>query len=142
MHLLLWSHIPREANIGWLWCTRRFVFSLSITHTKSGNEVNIDQTGFCSVRKFDTNEGLINNWLNHDVYNEEGCVMKIGNLWVKIKFSNYIHKHEVKNLSEEQIKKCFKKKGYVNLEDVPNEGYDKVRPVVTELENQFKSKEN
>ena len=61
---------------------------------------------------------------------------------MKIKFSNYIHKHEVKNLSEEQIKKCFKKKGYVNLEDVPNEGYDKVRPVVTELENQFKSKEN
>ena len=38
--------------------------------------MNIDQTGFPSVRKFDTNEVLFNEWLNHDVYNEEGYVIK------------------------------------------------------------------
>ena len=118
------------------------LFLISITHTKSGKEVNIDQTGFQSVRKFETNGVLFNEWLSHDVYNEEGYVMKIDSLRVKIKFSNYIHKHKIKHLSEEQIRKCFKRKGYVNLEDIPDEGYDEVRSVVAKLENQFKSKEN
>ena len=118
------------------------LFLISITHTKSGKEVNIDQTGFQSVKKFETNEVLFNEWLSHDVYNEEGYVMKIDSLRVKIKFSNYIHKHKIKNLSEEQIRKCFKRKGYVNLEDIPDEGYDEVRSVIAKLENQFKSIEN
>ena len=72
------------------------LFLISITHTKSGKEMNIDQTGFPSVRKFDTNEVLFNEWLNNDVYNEEGYVIKIGSLRVKVKFSNYIDKHKVK----------------------------------------------
>ena len=46
------------------------LFLISITHTKSGKEMNIDQAGFLSVRKFDTNEVLFNELLNHDVYNE------------------------------------------------------------------------
>ena len=118
------------------------LFLISITHTKSGKEMNIDQAGFLSVRKFDTNEVLFNEWLNHDVYNEEGYVIKIGSLRVKVKFLNYVNKHKVKNLSVEQIKKCFKQKGYVNLEDIPDECYDEIKSVITKLENQCKDKEN
>ena len=42
----------------------------------------------------------------------------------------------------EQIKKCFKQKGHVNLEDIPDECYDEVKSVIAKLENQFESKEN
>ena len=67
------------------------LFLISITHTISGKEVNIDQTGFQSVRRFDTDGVMFNEWLNHDVCNEEGYVMKRGSLRLKIKFPNYKH---------------------------------------------------
>ena len=57
--------------------------------------MNIDPTGFLSVRKFDTNEVLFNEWLNHDVYNVEGYGIKIGSLQEKVKFLNCVDKHKV-----------------------------------------------
>ena len=45
---------------------------------------------------------------------------------------------KVKNLSVAQIKKSFKQKGHVTLDNIPDECYDEIKSVISNLENQNK----
>ena len=87
--------------------TLQDLFLISITHTKTGKNINIEQAGFKTVPKIDTSDITCTEWSAHDVENEEGYVIRFvnDNLRVKIKFDNYVQKHRGKNSSAKAIKK-------------------------------------
>ena len=85
------------------------LFLISITHTKTGKEFNIVNTGFKTVDKIETNGVSINELLKYDISNKEGFVVKFNHLRVKIKFDNYIARHNGKSLSVNAIKRSMKK---------------------------------
>ena len=119
------------------------LYLISIKHTKTGKNVNIEQSGFKTVKKINTNGISFNEWLCHDVPNEEGYVMKFtkDNLLVKIKFDNYVDKHKGKYMRKENIEKSMKNMIPINLSNIPDECYDDVKIIVTKMELKFKEKE-
>ena len=119
------------------------LFLISITHTKTGKNINIEQAGFKTVPKIDTSGITCTEWSAHDVENEEGYVLRFisDNLRVKIKFDNYVQKHRGKNGSAKAIKQSMKKMEKINLDAIPDECYDEVKAVSADMEEQFKRKE-
>ena len=119
------------------------LFLISITHTKTGKNINIEHAGFKTVPKIDTSDILCTDWSAHDVENEEGYVIRFisDNLRVKIKFDNYVQKHRGKNSSAKSIKKSMKNMEKINLDAIPDECYDEVKTVSADMEEQFKRKE-
>ena len=120
------------------------IFLISIIHTKTGKNVNINQAGFNTVEKIATNGICYSEWIQHNVVNEEGYVMRFitENLRVKIKFDNYVEKHKGKHFNIKQIKQSMKKMKTINLDTIPDEYYDEVKAIMTEMDNQFMRKEN
>ena len=120
------------------------LFLISIIHTKTGKNVNINQAGFNTAEKIATNGICYTEWLKHDVDNEEGYVMRFiaNNLRVKIKFDNYVEKHKGKSISTEAIKQSIKKMKPINLDIIPDESYDEVKGIIDEMNILFKMKEN
>ena len=88
------------------------LFLISITHTSSGKEINIDATGFKTVNKLDKTS--IPAFLSgFEEANMEGYVVKYtkgltNSLRVKYKFNTYVEKHKGKSLSETAIKRSMK----------------------------------
>ena len=120
------------------------LFLISIIHTKTGKNVNIDQAGFNTVQKIATNGVYFTEWIQHNVVNEEGYVMRFidDNLRIKIKFANYFEKHKGKHLNVNKIKQSMKKMQIINLNTIPDECYDKVKEIINQMEELFKMKEN
>ena len=120
------------------------LYLISIMHTKSGENVNINQAGFNKVEKISTNDICYTEWIKHNVVNEEGYVISFitDNIRVKIKFDNYVQKHKVKHFDIEKIKKSMKKMKTINLDNIPDEFYDEVKAIMAEMDNQFVRKEN
>jgi hypothetical protein len=70
------------------------LFLISITHTETGKEVNIDSSGFKNVNRIEKKDESIKDLLNIDLVNKEGYVVKFNNvLRVKITFDSYVEKH-------------------------------------------------
>ena len=120
------------------------LFLISIIHTKTGKNVNIDQAGFNTVQKIATNGVCYTEWIQHNVVNEEGYVMRFidDNLRIKIKFANYVEKHKGKHLNIKRIKQSMKKMQTINLNTIPDEFYDEVKETINQMEELFKMKEN
>lgn len=120
------------------------LFLISILHTKTGKNVNIDQAGFNTVQKIATNGLCYTEWIQHNVVNEEGYVMRFiaDNLRIKIKFANYVEKHKGKYLNIERIKQSMKNMQTINLDTIPDECYDEVKESINKMEELFKMKEN
>ena len=120
------------------------LFLISILHTKTGKNVNIDQAGFNTVQKIATNGLCYTEWIQHNVVNEEGYVMRFiaDNLRIKIKFANYVQKHKGKYLNIERIKQSMKNMQTINLDTIPDECYDEVKESINKMEELFKMKEN
>ena len=120
------------------------LFLLSITHTKTGKNVNINQAGFNTVEKIDINGICYTEWVKHNVDNEEGYVMRFitDNLRVKIKFDNYVEKHKRNSISAEAIRVRMKKMEPINLDIIPDECYGEVKEIIDEMSVLFKMKEN
>ena len=120
------------------------LFLLSIIHTKTGKNVNINQAGFNTVEKIDTNGICYSEWLKHDIVNEEGYVVRFitDSLRVKIKFDNYVEKHKINTISAERIKLRMKKMKHINLDTIPDECYIEVKGIIDEMNVLFKMKEN
>ena len=116
------------------------LFLISITHTKTGKEVNIEDAGFKSVNKLETNGLSFSDLLQYDIPNKEGYVLKLNNFRVKIKFDNYIAKHNGKSLSTNTIKQSMKKMENINLDNIPDESYPKVREITNEIKEIFDTK--
>ena len=89
-----------------------------------------------------TNGVSFNEWLHYDIQNKEGYVVKFteNNLRVKIKFDNYIAKHNGKSLSTNAIKQSMKKMENINLDNIPDESYPKVREITNEIKEIFDTK--
>ena len=120
------------------------IFLISIIHTKTGKNVNIDQAGFNTVEKIVTNGICYTTWIQHNVVNEEGYVMRFitDNLRVKIKFDNYVEKHKRNSISAEAIRVRMKKMEPINLDIIPDECYGEVKEIIDEMSVLFKMKEN
>ena len=118
------------------------LFLISITHTKTGKEVNIEDAGFKSVNKLETNGLSFSDLLQYDIPNKEGYVLKLNNFRVKIKFDNYIVKHKGKTLSVNAIKQSMKKMEHINLDNIPDESYHEVREIIHEMEEEFNNKKH
>lgn len=117
------------------------LFLISITHTQTGKEVNIDASEFKTVSKIKMTENSIQDLLNNNIPNKEGYVIKYKNGFrMKLKFHNYISKHKSKTLSANSIKRSMQKMENINLENVPDECYEEVKQIQSELEEQFKCK--
>ena len=118
------------------------LFLISISHTKSGKELNIDNAGFKTVNKIDTDGVSSNEWIHCDIPNKEGYVVKFinDNLRLKIKFDSYIARHNGKTMSTKTIKKNMKKMENINLDNIPDESYPKVREITSEIEEIFNTK--
>ena len=119
------------------------LFLISITHTKTGKNINIEQAGFTTVPKIDTSKLTVTEWSAHDTENEEGYVIRFmtDNLRMKIKFDNYVQKHRAKNSSAKAIKKSMKNMKKINLDAIPDECYDEVKEITADMEEQFRRKE-
>ena len=120
------------------------LFLISIIHTKTGKNVNIDQAGFNTVQKIATNGVCYTEWIQHNVVNEEGYVMRFidDNLRIKIKFANYVEKQKGKHLNIKRIKQSMKKMQTINLNTIPDEFYNEVKETINQMEELFKMKEN
>jgi hypothetical protein len=115
------------------------LFLISITHTTSGKEINIDSAGFKTVNKVDKNQFLSGT----DVANMEGYVVKFIKgrpLRVKYKFDSYVEKHKGKTVSIAAIKRSMKKMESINLTNIPDECYEEVKEIQTQLENEIECK--
>ena len=121
------------------------LFLISITHTSSGKEINIDATGFKTVNKLDKTS--IPAFLSgFEEANMEGYVVKYtkgltNSLRVKYKFNTYVEKHKGKDITAKQIKDSLKKMKPIDLDVIPDECYEEVRTIIAEFEDQFKRKE-
>ena len=74
--------------------------------------------------------------------NMEGYVVKYtkgltNSLRVKYKFNNYVEKHKGKSLSETAIKRSMKNMESINLDSIPDECYEAVKKIKTQMEEQF-----
>ena len=118
------------------------LFLISITHTKTGKEVNIDNTRFKTVNKLETNGLSFSDLLQYDIPNKEGYVVKFNYLRVKIKFDNYIVRHKRKTLSMNAIKRSMKKMERINLDNIPDECHSEVREIMHEMEEEFNNKKH
>ena len=120
------------------------LFLISITHTSSGKEINIDAAGFKTVNKVDKKS--IHAFLcGFEEANMEGYVVKYKNkvsnaLRIKYKFNTYFEKHKGKSLSEAAIKRSMKNMESINLDNIPDECYGEVKKIKTEMEEHFQSK--
>jgi hypothetical protein len=107
------------------------LFLISITHTSSGKEINIDAAGFKTVNKVDMKS--IHAFLSGvEEANMEGYVVKYTKgldnpLRVKYKFDTYVEKHKGKSLSETAIKRSMKKMESIKLDNIPDECYEEVK---------------
>ena len=121
------------------------LFLISITHTSSGKEINIDATGFKTVNKVDKTS--IHAFLSgFEEANMEGYVVKYtkglsNSMRVKYKFNTYVEKHKGKDITAKQIKDSLKKMKPIDLDVIPDECYEEVRTIIAEFEDQFKRKE-
>jgi RNA ligase len=117
------------------------LFLISITHTSSGKEINIDATGFKTVNKLDKTS--LSAFLSgFEEANMEGYVVKYtkgltNSLRVKYKFNTYVEKHKGKSLSETAIKRSMKNMESINLDNIPDECYEAVKKIKTQMEEQF-----
>ena len=117
------------------------LFLISITHTSSGKEINIDAAGFKTVNKVDKKS--IHAFLSGcEEANMEGYVVKYKNkvsnpLRIKYKFNTYVEKHKGKSLSETAIKRSMKKMESINLDNIPDECYEEVKKIKTQMEEEF-----
>ena len=118
------------------------LFLISITHTKTGKDVNIENTGFKIVNKLETNGLSFSDLLQYDIPNKEGYVVKFNYLRVKIKFDNYIVRHKRKTLSMNAIKRSMKKMERINLDNIPDECHSEVREIMHEMEEEFNNKKH
>jgi hypothetical protein len=120
------------------------LFLISITHTLSGKEITIDAAGFKTVNKVDMKS--IHAFLSGcEEANMEGYVVKytkgLGNpLRVKYKFDTYVEKHKGKSLSETAIKRSMKKMESIKLDNIPDECYEEVKKIKTQMEEEFQCK--
>ena len=115
------------------------LFLISITHTTTGKEINIDGAGFKTVNKVDKKQFLSGN----EEANMEGYVVKFMNgmkLRVKYKFNAYVEQHKGKNVSIETIKRNMRRMESVNLTNIPDECYDEVKNIQIEMENEVECK--
>ena len=117
------------------------LFLISITHTSSGKEINIDATGFKTVNKVDKTSihAILSGF---EEANMEGYVVKYtkgltNSLRVKYKFNTYVEKHKGKSLSETAIKRSMKNMESINLDNIPDECYEAVKKIKTQMEEQF-----
>ena len=116
------------------------LFLISITHTSSGKEINIDAAGFKTVNKVDKKS--IHAFLSGcEEANMEGYVVKYKNkvsnpLRIKYKFNTYVEKHKGKSLSETAIKRSMKKMESIKLDNIPDECYEEVK-TKTKMEEEF-----
>ena len=117
------------------------LFLISITHTSSGKGINIDATGFKTVNKVD--KASIHAFMTgFEEANMEGYVVKYtkgltNSLRVKYKFNTYVEKHKGKSLSETEIKQSMKNMESINLDNIPDECYEAVKKIKTQMEEQF-----
>ena len=118
------------------------LFLISITHTKTGKEFIIENTGFKTVNKIETNGVPFDELIKYDIPNKEGYVMKFNHLRVKIKFDNYIASHRGKTLSRDTIKRSMKKMENINLANIPDECHPEVREIMHEMEEIFNIKKH
>lgn len=117
------------------------LFLISITHTTTGKEINIDRAGFKTVNKVDKKQFLSGT----EETNMEGYVVKFKNmipLRVKYKFDAYVEQHKGKSLSEAAIKRSMKNMESINLDNVPDECYEEVKKIKTKMENEIECKRN
>ena len=115
------------------------LFLISITHTKTGKEINIDRAGFKTVNKVDKKQFLS----GAEVTNMEGYVVKFMKgrpLRVKYKFDTYVEQHKGKKVSIAAIKRSMKKMESINLTNIPDECYEEVKEIQTQLENEIECK--
>ena len=104
------------------------LFLISITHTSTSKEINIDAAGFKNVNKVD--KTFINAMLSgFEERNMEGYVVKYtkgltNSLRVKYKFKTYVEKHKGKSLSETAIKRSMKNMESINLDNIPDDCYE------------------
>lgn len=121
------------------------LFLISITHTTSGKEIAIDSAGFKTVERIQTQGISFAQWLEYDLPNKEGYVMKFKNglnnpLRVKIKFDTYVKKHKGKSVSTKAIKRSMKKMESINLDNIPDECFEEVKEIKSQMENEFECK--
>ena len=120
------------------------LFLISITHTSTSKEININAAGFKIVNKVD--KTLINAMISgFEERNMEGYVVKYtkgltNSLRVKYKFKTYVEKHKGKSLSEAAIKRSMKNMESINLDNIPDECYEAVNKVKTQMEEEFQCK--
>ena len=120
------------------------LFLISVTHTSSGKAINIDAAGFKTVNKVDSKS--IHTFLSgFEEANMEGYVVKYTNLLsnplrVKYKFNTYVEKHKGKSLSETAIKRSMKNMESINLDNIPDECYEEVKKIITQMEEEFQCK--
>ena len=118
------------------------LFLISITHTSSGKEINIDTTGFKTVNKVDKTS-IHAFKIGFEEANMEGYVVKYtkgltNSLRVKYKFNTYVEKHKRKSMSVTEIKRSMKNMESINLDNIPDECYEGVKKIKTQMEEQFK----
>ena len=117
------------------------LFLISITHTSSGKEINIDAAGFKTVNKVDMKS--IHAFLSGvEEANMEGYVVKytkgLSNpLRPKYKFDTNVEKHKGKSLSETAIKRSMKNMESIKLDNIPDECYEEVKKIKTQMEEEF-----
>ena len=56
---------------------------------------------------------------------------------MKYKFNTYVEKHKGKSLSETAIKRSMKNMESINLDNIPDECYEAVKKIKTQMEEQF-----
>ena len=95
------------------------LFLISITHTKTGKEVNIEDAGFKSVNKLETNGLSFSDLLQYDIELNKG-----------------------KALSVNAIKRSMKKMEHINLDNISDESYHEVREIIHEMEEEFNNKKH
>ena len=99
------------------------LFLISITHTPSGKEINIDAAGSKTVNKVDRKS--IHAFLSgFEEANMEGYVVKYkkglsNTLRVKYEFDTYVKKHKGKSLFESAIKRSMNKMESIKLDNIP-----------------------
>ena len=71
--------------------------------------------------------------------NMEGYVVKYtkgltNSLRVKYKFNTYVEKHKIKSMSVTEIKRSMKNMESINLDNIPDECYEGVKKIKTQME--------
>merc|ERR1711892_518666 len=122
------------------------IFLFAKIHTKTGNEEDIHDLGFRTVKQFATVGGVdqIEELKNLDRDNEEGFVIKFeNNFRVKLKFETYFKLHKAGNRnSEKEIWTLLQKGEDIPSKDLSPEELEVINKMKTDLLIKFDAKKS